>query len=240
MAELKVPSAGQRRDFLLRVVIFVNGVLVDPEVIRKKIHADDVIIAVNGGLHHCMQLQIQPSILIGDLDSLSPVDLQVLRKESIEVISYPKNKDETDLELALLHACSLGAEEAIIFGALGARWDQTIANLLLVNHKALASLNIEYQHGNQSIFPITGEKYILGNPGDIVSLIPIGGHARGITTEGLFYPLNNETLQMGSTRGVSNILVENQARIVVRRGRLLCFILHHKNGSTPTEEKNEG
>jgi thiamine pyrophosphokinase len=67
---------------------------------------------------------------------------------------------------------------------------------------------------------------VSGQPGDTVSLIPIGGDARGVSTEALEYPLKDETLSFGATRGVSNVLLARKARIKLEAGLLVCVVIH--------------
>jgi thiamine pyrophosphokinase len=117
-------------------------------------------------------------------------------------------------------------QQIVVVAALGARWDQTIANLLLPI--AFPSIPIQITDGDQEIHYITGgnKHTLVGQTGDIVSLIPLASDAIGITTQGLEYPLNNETLFLGGTRGISNVLLGKQAIISIREGFLLCTIQH--------------
>ena len=65
---------------------------------------------------------------------------------------------------------------------------------------------------------------LAGRPGELVSLLAVNGPAEGVTTEGLVYPLRGESLEPGSTRGVSNIIASAQARVEVARGVLLAIL----------------
>ena len=111
----------------MRVIVVANGVMRS----HFTLESDDVLIAADGGLRHCLDLGLQPAILIGDLDSIDEGDLAALKPSDTQILQYPTQKDFTDLELALQQALKLGADEIVIVAALGARWDQTIANLLL-------------------------------------------------------------------------------------------------------------
>jgi len=207
----------------LRAVIFANGQLGQPFSPRP----DDLIIAADGGAIHCMALQITPKVIIGDLDSLKKEDLELFQAGGAEIIQYPNRKDYSDLELALQYVDQLGIEQVLILAALGKRWDQTFANIHLPI--AYPSMKISMIDNNQEIFFLhNGEQLeIQGQPDDIVSLIPMIGDVEGITTQGLEYPLNNETLSSGSTRGISNVLLGDRATIVIKEGLLLCTIIHN-------------
>ena len=209
----------------MRAVIFANG-----ELHRAtELHADDLLIAADGGARHCLALGLKPAIVIGDLDSLDENDLAALKAAGIEIIRYPERKDYTDLELALQYAQEQGVTEILVMGALGARWDQTIANILLP--AAFSPLKISLTDGPQELFFIRGgeQLQINGQQGDTVSLIPLTNDTYGITTQGLEYALNDENLSFGSTRGISNVLLEEEATISLKAGLLLCTVIHTSN-----------
>jgi len=213
----------------LRAVIFANGRLTRPIILQP----DDLIIAADGGSHHCLGLGIRPQVVIGDLDSVRDDELETLSALGTEIITYPARKDFTDLELALLEAQKRGADRVLLLAALGARWDQSLANILLP--ATLPGLRISLVDGAQEIhFVHPGETLeITGQAGDIVSLIPLGGDAHGIITHGLEYPLFSETLRLGSTRGISNVLLgqaatTDKARVTLGAGLLLCAVIHQE------------
>ncbi|MCX7682395.1 MAG: thiamine diphosphokinase [Anaerolineae bacterium] len=208
----------------MRALIFANGECVLPPY--RLVHPGDLIIAANGGRRHAAALGLTPHIVIGDLDSLTPDDREALEAAGVEIISFPPRKDETDLELALGYAVRAGADQITILGAVGDRLDQTIANVTLLALPELEGVDVRIVNGSQTAFLIWDEAVIAGRPGDTVSLIPWGGDAFGISTEGLEWPLRNEPLYFGSARGVSNVLISEQARIRVSKGRLLCVVTH--------------
>jgi thiamine pyrophosphokinase len=208
----------------LRAVIFANGEFNQPESAKALIQQADVVIAADGGARHCLALGITPDAVIGDFDSVAGAHLESLRVAGTELLRFDARKDETDLELALLHAKKLGAGEVLILAGLGGRWDHTLANLLLTGHPDLRDLAIAFQDGPRRIYPIYSERVIAGLPGDTVSLIPVGGDVEGVTTEGLEYPLSDETLYFGATRGVSNVLLGASATVKVGKGLLLCVV----------------
>jgi thiamine pyrophosphokinase len=211
----------------LKTIIFANGTLSDPESARAAIGAGDFIIAADGGARHCQELGITPDLVVGDFDSLEEDELARLAVAGGQLIRYPAHKDETDLELALGEALARGAERVIVFGALGARWDMSLANLLLLSNPVYDRVKIELVDGRQRVLLVSPDRplTVAGRAGDTLSLIPVGGDAEGVETEGLEYPLKKETLKFGAARGVSNVLVEEQARVSLAAGHLLCVIL---------------
>jgi len=211
----------------MRAIIFANGEFTDPQGARDLLRPADLVIAADGGTRHALAAGVCPHVIIGDLDSLSPDEQARLEvgagPASSHIVRFSPSKDETDLELALLYAVCEGVTEIVILAALGGRLDQTIANLLLL---ALPEL----RGGGD-------ERLIEGQPGDIVSLIPLGGDAVGVTAEGLEWPLHEDSLRFGPARGVSNVLAAEQARVRVRQGVLLCVVTHASNQKPGFSEK---
>jgi thiamine pyrophosphokinase len=168
-------------------------------------------------------------VVVGDFDSLDPRTLEQLSSAGSELVQYSIRKDFTDLELALQLAVRRGAQEILVLAALGGRWDQTLANLLLPAAASMAGIRIRLlDSGQEIILAHPGETLqIIGLPGDIVSLIPLTGDAHQITTHGLEYPLQGESLSFGSTRGISNVLLDENATIYLGQGILMVIVFHN-------------
>lgn len=212
---------------LTRAIIIANGELHHPAAARRLIRPGDVVIAADGGANYCRALGLTPRVIIGDLDSVLPSELTALEALGAQIIRYPAHKDQTDLELALDHAIGRGAAEILILGALGGRWDQTLANVLLPALPRLSGVRIRLIDGRQQIGLLRGPGsiHLAGSPGDTVSLIPIGGDVHGVTTSGLEYPLEKGTIAFGSTLGVSNALTASQADVFLEEGLLVCILI---------------
>jgi len=205
-----------------RALIFINGDLPDLDAARRILHPDDFIIAADGGTRHLFALGLHPSVVIGDLDSLDPADHRTLQENQTEIIQYPKDKDETDLELALNSALDLGYRSIRLVAALGGRLDQTLGNLSLLANPSLAELDVRIDDGVVEAFFIRRQAQINGRTGEIVSLLPWGGDVTGIHTEGLRWPLQDEILVAHKTRGISNEILSEEATISIKSGLLLC------------------
>lgn len=209
----------------MRAVIFANGLLNLPPDWEAIVRTADLLIAADGGGRHCLRLGLRPHALFGDLDSLTEEEVAQLTAQGAHLERYPRAKDQTDLEIALLWAVQRGARQIDLFGALGGRWDQSLANLLLAAHPRLQVASLVFHDGPQRLYPIRSFGVIHGQPGDTVSLIPLGGPAEGVTTQGLAYPLEDGRLPFGATLGVSNELVAPEATVRVQRGLLLCVVI---------------
>ncbi len=214
----------------MRAVIIANGIIGS---ILPDIFPDDIVIAVDGGLRRCLELKLRPHTLIGDMDSLSPEEIDAVAQSGIPISRYPARKDFTDLELALQAARSLGADEMLILGALGARWDMTIANVMLLAAPELAGCRVRILDGLQEISLVRSRQTnrFEGNAGDLLSLIPLSANARNVRVTGLEYPLNGETLHFSATRGISNVFCEKTATVFLEKGLLLCVIQHFDPGT---------
>ncbi len=222
------PSSPARMDFFMpRAVIFVNGRIPDLDQVRKLIRPNDQIIAADGGTRHALALGLLPSLVIGDLDSLNQENRLKLEAARTEIRVHPPSKDETDFELALNHSVSSGYNEILVIGALGNRLDQTLGNLALLTDPSLAGLDVRVDDGAEEARFVRTEARVEGQKGDVVSLIPWGGEVGGITTTGLRWKLNRETLQPSKTRGLSNELLGESASISLESGLLLVVHSHH-------------
>lgn len=208
-----------------RAVIFANGESALNERLTSEINKAQLLIAADGGLHHFQEIGILPHVLIGDFDSIQAIQMNELESTDIITIQHPTRKDETDLELALQYAKQQGINQAIVFYALGSRWDMTITNLLLPTLEMFHDLDIQFIDGLQEISLLRSGSTIhfSGRVGDTISLIPVGGNATGINSDGLEYPLFNDTLRLGSSRGVSNVLLKDKASVQLTTGFLLCI-----------------
>jgi thiamine pyrophosphokinase len=219
-------------EVIMRAIIFANGEFPDTQAASALIRPNDLVIAADGGTHHALAAGVTPHVVIGDLDSLPAGILSELKTAGAQIVRFSPRKDETDLELALLHAAHEGATEIIVVGALGGRLDQTIANVLLLALPGLEGIDVRIVEGAQEAFLVRDEAVIEGSPGDTVSLVPLGGDAEGVTATGLEWPLDEDTLRFGPARGVSNVLTRKQARVRVRRGSLLCVVTHANGQAT--------
>jgi thiamine pyrophosphokinase len=190
------------------------------------IHQADLRVAADGGARHYLSLGILPHVAIGDFDSLPAPMFAALEQDGVQIKQHAVYKDETDLELALLHAVERGARQIVVLAALGGRPDQHVANLQLLTHQRLKGLDVRLRQDSWDVFVIHTSTRLEGIPGQTVSLLPMTERVEGITTQGLYYPLNDEPLLLGPARGVSNKMTEIEATITIRSGMLL--VMHER------------
>jgi len=216
----------------MRAIIVANGSLEQSER-HDWVTPDDLIIAADGGAEVARELGLKPQVAVGDLDSLSSEVRAWLEGIGCQFMEHPARKDETDTELAIQYALHEGADEIVLLGAVGDRLDHTLANVGLLAMPELAEVRARIVSGATEVWLVRDELTIDGQPGDLVSLLPLGQDALGVSTEGLEYALHDDTLRFGPARGVSNVMTSWRARVTLRSGLLLA--LRVAQSETPGE-----
>jgi len=205
-----------------RAVIFANGILPDLAAARSLLGDDDFFVAADGGLHNALACGASPHAVIGDFDSLSEAELADVEKAEARILRYPREKDETDLELAIHFVLDSQFKVIRVVGALGGRLDQTLGNIALLADVP-AGVDMRLDDGREEVRLVESRAEILGKPGDTLSLIPWGAPAQGVSTENLRYPLRGEILLPHKTRGISNEMLGEQASVQLTQGRLILI-----------------
>lgn len=217
-----------------RAYIFLNGEFEKPEFDWPAAPGgDDLVIAADGGLAWVLGLGWSADYLIGDLDSADASVVNDLAGQGLQVISHPTDKDEIDFELALKLARKKGYMNIEVLAALGGRWDMSFGNLLLPRATGWGSENIRFRQGRWTFWTVNGpaEMLIKGERGELLSLLPLGEDARGVSLAGCRYPLFSETLRAGLSRGLSNELAGGDCRLEFASGSLL--VCHRAGGEEP-------
>ncbi|RRR75976.1 MAG: thiamine diphosphokinase [Candidatus Viridilinea halotolerans] len=205
----------------MKTFIIANAPDFDLEPFRIHLTQADLVIAADGGGNALYAAGMTPHFVIGDHDSLMPAAAEAFAAAGVALVRYPTAKDETDLELALLAAVERGAQQIDILGAFGGRWDQTLANVSLLAMPELRERQVRLLAAEQEAYLAHSATPIAGALNDIVSLLPLAGSARGITTHGLRYPLHNAELHFERSRGISNQICDLPAHVAVAEGILL-------------------
>ncbi len=209
-----------------RTIIFANGTLPDIDSARRLLRPDDFILAADGGTRHALELGRAPNLVLGDMDSLNQADWKKLEQLNVPIEIFPRDKNETDLELAIERAIEIGNKEIIILAALGGRLDQTIANIALLTDARLSTFDLRLDDGVEQAFFARTRSQVAGRSGDIVSLIPWGGDVHITSASGLKWPLSDEILYAHKPRGISNEMTADIANIEIKSGLLL--IIHRR------------
>ena len=208
-----------------RVVIVLTGGEPVDAAIASALPAGAHVVAADSGLDQAVRLGLRVDLAVGDFDSVSPQTLALAVAGGARVDRHPVAKDHTDLELGLLAARSLGAEHVVVVGGHGGRLDHLLANALVLAGPALAGVAVEAWMGPARLYVARPKRPVVleGWAGELVTLLALGGPARRVQTDGLRYPLADEDLHPGSTRGVSNEMIGAVAEVTLGEGVLLVI-----------------
>jgi len=203
-------------------VLVTGGDPIDRGVLDH-LPTDALVIGVDSGVAHAAALGLHVDLAVGDFDSLTPEALAEAQAAGARVERHPRAKDATDLELGLAAAVATGADRVVVIGGHGGRLDHFLANALLLAAPPFADLVVEARMGEAWVTVARPGRIttVTGFVGDVVSLLPVGGPATGVTTTGLAYPLTGGVLAPGTTRGVSNELTGPAAAVTLESGTLL-------------------
>lgn len=211
----------------LATIVVIGG---SPPVlaVTQALPAYDFVVAADSGLHDAHTLGLHVNAVIGDMDSVDKQLLADVQSAGAIIKRAPRDKDATDTELALLFAAECGAQRIVVVTGGGGRLDHQLGVLNVLFHPKLAAINVEMFWDTAHVLALRGPGTAIlhGRHGEVVGLLPSGADASGITTEGLAWPLNNETIPAYSTRGVSNELIGTEARISLTLGQLLIIRPH--------------
>lgn len=208
----------------MHVVIFTGGLLEKSKMVKDVIVSADSIVAADSGAKTALEFGVVPEAVLGDMDSIDPQTKHQLRQRGVAFHVSPQEKDETDTELAIAYALKNGATEITLLGGIyGDRIDHVLANVLLA---CLTSVPITFVNGLQKSFILHGPKqlHIAGRKNDLLSLIPLSGDVTGINSDGLQWELQNSTLIFGKPRGVSNVFLQEEVTLSLKKGAL--FVTH--------------
>jgi thiamine pyrophosphokinase len=211
----------------VRIVIVANAPVNADARLPQIAATADYIIAADGGAQSLAAAGIVPHLLIGDLDSLSDSHVDWLIAQGVEVQRYAREKDETDLELALLAAVARNASHIDLFCVLGGRWDHTVATIAMLCLPMLIGRTVRIFADGQTLAIVRDHILLDGPVTRTVSLIPLTPTVDGITTTGLAYPLERATLYFERSRGVSNVITHMPASVHVQSGILLVVQHEH-------------
>ncbi|MBN1991196.1 MAG: thiamine diphosphokinase [Anaerolineae bacterium] len=209
-----------------RIVIFANGILNRPDLLRPRLRPTDRIFCADGGTQHALALGLTPHAIIGDLDSLPPELVSRMEAEGVAIHRHPARKDQTDLELAFELAMAQQPDEILLLTALGGRLDQMLANILLLTRPEYAAAQLALADGPYWATLVRSRQSltISGRPGDTLSLIPLTPLVSRVTLTGVTWPLEKASLSLGSTFTISNALAAPQAALQIGEG--LVLVVH--------------
>lgn len=203
------------------------------------------VIAADGGARHARNEAVTVTDLVGDLDSLTPAEVDWFTRGGTRVHRFDVDKDFTDFELAarlVRHRAHPGVEDVLVVGGAGGRLDHALGNIAVLGGDDLAAFSVTALLGDAvtTVASSTHPVSVGDRAGQVVSLVPVGTHARGVTTQGMRFELHDEALDVRRTRGLSNVVAAPPASVTLDEGRLLVIepdavsrLIHDNRGAVP-------
>jgi len=210
----------------IKIAVLANGVW-DLEWGKQALKEVDFLICADGGANYAALSSRIPDLVIGDLDSILPINLKQCENAGCVIERYPSEKDETDLELALLRAEEkarlLGEQDIWLYGATGKRIDHFFGNVGLMLAYARKGYWLRIVDPEHELWIVQGREEICGSPGQEISLISLSEKSV-VSTEGLYYPLKKGVLLQERPRGVSNVFLREKAVVEVHEGWVMVVM----------------
>ena len=207
----------------MKGLIICVGSINDTEFLKRYVEDIDFVICADRGGVYAKDMDILPDLLLGDMDSIPQDILLEYKEKKVDMTLYPSEKDMTDSEIAILRAVDMGADELVIMGALGSRLDHSMANICMLKKLVDMDVRATIVNENNEITLIKDELELKKDCGYRLSLLPLTQKVAGVTLIGLKYTLEDATLEMGTSLGISNEFEDDVAKITIRDGLLLVM-----------------
>lgn len=207
----------------MNVLIVTGGYIENKNILTENKIKYNYVICADGGSRYIELLNIIPNIILGDFDSSDRIKIKEYEQKGIEVQKFPTKKDKTDTELAIDFALTKNPQKITMVGATGTRIDHTVANIHILKKCLEKGVSASIIDDNNTISIINKQILIKKGQFKYLSLLPLTSKVEGITLKGTAYELSEATLSCGSSVGVSNEIVGEEAVIQVRSGILIVI-----------------
>lgn len=204
-------------------LIIASGKIKDLEMLKEQIHLHDYILCADGGIKYVYDMDLKVDAIIGDLDSVDTKFPEYIMRNNIPIIKFPVEKDETDTELAIEHLIEKGCKEITLMGAIGSRMDHSLANILLLKRIAQNNVFGKIMDENNTIILSKDYQKVSIRENHYISIIPITQQGVIVSLKGFYYPLEDNLIEFGSTLGISNKVIEDEAEIFIIKGEALII-----------------
>ena len=210
----------------MKAVVLAGGDIKATPQLQSLVQGADLVIAADGGLRHAAPLELTPTLIVGDFDSVSDKDLS--KYSNVPKEQHPEDKNELDLELALHHALAKRATKILLVGTLGGRFDQSLAAVFIAaKHASKAQLSLH--SGSEDLYLLSQPEMLTleAKPGQRFSLLSVC-QPSAISVKGAHYNLEEKTLDFGVGLGISNEVLESNLVITVHSGLVALILEHHE------------
>lgn len=226
LVKIFILSLSPIRCMIFSIALVANGAIDDFARIAQRLRAYPYVIAIDGGLSSCHRMGIKPHLIVGDMDSVSQSLLDCYA--DVPLNRLDRNKDQTDLEVALQMANTEEVKQMAVFGGLNKRLDHTLGNVYLLRRYP-GRMVLESE--TERVFAIRGSAEISSYPGQIISLIPLGRPTQQVSSEGLRWELQDACLDENYF-SISNEATGNCVSITVGIGDLICIVQFDPDDAT--------
>lgn len=211
----------------MKIVIVAGGKPPSFNLLNDEIRDCDLLIAADKGGEVLYNAGISPHILLGDFDSIDEKIFKYFETNLEDIEIYPKEKDFTDTELALMKALEKEAKEIIFLGCTGSRLDHMLANLGLLKTCLDNGVDAYIKDDNNCVFLKDKNCSLKGEYGQILSFQAFGRHVEEFSIYGAKYDLKDYRLQFGDPRTVSNEFLNEDVRIEFKKG--IVMVIYSKD-----------
>ncbi len=202
-------------------ILILNGDIPSRKIFNKFYKKGDYVICADGGANSAAILGILPNIIIGDLDSITRTNLNIFKKKGVEIRKI-KEQETTDFEKALMYIVEYCLNNVIVFGAVSSRPDHTLNNFSVLK-RYYKLIDIKIIDKDFEIFYLNNEIKRKYKKGRVVSFMAMP-LAKGVSSKGLKYKLNKDTLEYGIREGTLNLSSSDNILIRKEKGDLLVFL----------------
>lgn len=208
----------------MNILIVSGGKPPSTELLKKEVEKCDYIICADSGANCLYENNIYPNMILGDFDSIKWEVLTAFRNAQCKIITFPKEKDFTDSEMAIEEGINLGGDKLILLGFTGSRMDHMLGNLGLLNKCLEKGVKAVIKDEHNKIFIFDKPFRIEGEKESIFSLQAYCDEVENLTIQGGKYPLNNYNLKLGDSRTISNEFLDEEVNISFSKGKLLVIL----------------
>ncbi|WP_373898494.1 thiamine diphosphokinase [Haloimpatiens sp. FM7315] len=207
----------------MKVLIVSGGKKPSKALLKIEASNSDYIICADSGANAVKEADIRPNLLLGDFDSINNDTLEYFKKENCNIVTFPKEKDFTDSELAIRKAMELGASSLVLLGFTGTRVDHLLGNLGLLNLCLLKGIKATIKDDNNIIFLSDKPLKLSSLNKRIFSIQAYCEEVKGLTIKGAKYPLVNYDLKLGQPITISNEFLKGDVEINFKSGKILVI-----------------
>ena len=204
-----------------RLIIYGNGILLPVYV--QDISEATYIIGVDGAAHWLLTQGVVPDLAIGDFDSVTGKEFAVIKQKVKKVLQYPKDKDYTDMELAIDWAIKQSPARVVIYGGFGTRLDHSLVTVQMLEKFLKQGIPAVIRDSNNEAFLLTDKQKIpYIKKYRYLSLLPVTDSI-SVTLKGLVHSIKNEIIHRGQSLGISNEFTDKEATVEVHKGIVLVI-----------------